>query len=134
MLEIYVDGSCRKNGSPDSIAGVGIVGYHNEKLFFTTQFRILNKGLTNNQAEYIAVIQALEFFEHFPEEVIIYSDSQLVINQIAGEWKIKDKEILSYVETILYFKDKMNVSFKWVPRSANEYANKLAQDITEGIE
>ncbi|MGN6483152.1 MAG: ribonuclease HI family protein [Thermomicrobiales bacterium] len=63
-------------------------------------------AITNNQAEYLTLIRALEWLDRFLEgqrggaRVRINGDSQLVINQVTGKWKIKAEQLRPYAERI----------------------------------
>ena len=129
MLEIYVDGSCRANGSDKSIGGIGVIIYKDKKKFLTFSQR-LREGLTNNDAEYLALIKAIEFIQRFKIESIIYSDSKLIVNQSKGIWKTKEKKLLKYVQHIQTAISYSNIEIKWIPRIKNIEADKLAQEIT----
>ena len=93
---------------------------------------------TNNEAEYHAVIAALEAFREMPamdeaDEFVIYSDSQLVIRQVNGEYKTKKRELkalklqVDRLRTELRFRFKYNITFIHLPREQNEKADKLAR-------
>jgi len=63
-------------------------------------------NITNNQAEYLTLIRALEWLDRFIEgersttRVRINGDSQLVINQVTGKWKIRAEQLRPYAERI----------------------------------
>lgn len=63
-------------------------------------------NITNNQAEYMTLIRALEWLDRYVEgrrsgaRVHIHGDSQLVINQVTGKWKIKAEQLRPYAERI----------------------------------
>ncbi len=77
-------------------------------------------GLTNNQAEYFAVLAAIEALpNHASAEVI--TDSDLVANQFNGSFKItspKLLELLSRIREVITSK-KLNLTVSWVPREQN---------------
>lgn len=136
-VEIYIDGSCRDNGSKDSIAGIGVVAYklkpEGKTPLLTMSFK-LAPGLTNNEAEYQALYHAVNFFKYSGYSLVIYSDSRLVVNQVNGSWKIKEEKFQDYVDIIRkliqeYYHS--NVQLSWIPREQNKEANDLAQSITE---
>lgn len=77
-------------------------------------------GLTNNQAEYQGFLAALR---HLPEDstVEMFSDSQLICSQFAGQYRVKDsalQELLSQVLALILNKH-LKVKLQWVPRSQN---------------
>lgn len=87
---------------------------------------------TNNEAEYFAVIHALEdlikhpeFYEH-EGEILFHLDSNLVVQQLNGMWKIKEARMWEYVQKInkLLTQIKARVRFIYIPREQN-LADKL---------
>lgn len=90
MITIYCDGGC--------IVGRGIgarsfVIVKDGKIIRLGSAVINRSGLTNNQAEYDAIIHALSIFGG-EEKVIIVSDSEVVIKQINGEYKVRDDNLI----------------------------------------
>jgi ribonuclease HI len=84
ILKIYTDGAARGNPGPAAIAFI-----------FLYESKIIHKGVdyigytTNNEAEYQAIINALKASKRFSRGYIqIFSDSNLVIQQINKKWKI----------------------------------------------
>lgn len=89
-----------------------------------------NKGTgTNNQAEYLAVIALLDLaIEHKVPDLLIYGDSQLVINQLNNEWGVKSENLWSLYQTAAkLIKDSPNVQLKWIQREANGLADALSK-------
>tara|TARA_B100000686_G_C16595631_1_gene865828 strand:- start:187 stop:654 length:468 start_codon:yes stop_codon:yes gene_type:complete len=84
---------------------------------------------TNNEAEYHAVIAALKFIEKQPDNAIIYSDSQLVVRQINGEYRVKEPrlQILHSQVTVLRGSIDAKIQFTHLPREDNEIADHLAR-------
>ena len=79
------------------------------------------KGITNNEAEYLAVIEALKHVEP-GSRVKILTDSKLVVNQLRMEWHIKEKRLRVLFEQALEIIKKKGLSFEieWIPRSRNK--------------
>ena len=87
-LTVYTDGGARGNPGPAAI-GVLLVG-EVEKLY--SEF--LGKA-TNNQAEYTALIRALEMSRKANADSLeCFSDSELMVNQLNGRYKVKNPELL----------------------------------------
>lgn len=70
---------------------------------------------TNNEAEYKAVIKALR---EFPDVTEIFSDSQLVVNQLNLKWSIKEDR-LRQLAKVVWQLSKGKVRFTWIPRKQN---------------
>jgi len=79
------------------------------------------KNITNNEAEYLAVIEALKFVEE-NSKVTIFSDSKLVVNQINMEWHIKQDRLRELFEKVQSLIEKKKIDFKieWIPREKNK--------------
>lgn len=122
MIKIYVDGAAVPN--PGKM-GVGIVINNNGKI---TEISERMGWGTNNEAEYSACIRALkEVFGYKKEKILVFSDSQLVVNQINGSFAVNSYNIQPYFKKLCglleNFKD---ISFQWIPRENNKKANELA--------
>jgi len=119
-LRFYTDGSgCRPDGMGSAIAWV------REDTGLEKIERI--DGLTNNQAEYSAIHSALKSAPK-GSTVEILSDSQLVIYQIRGRYRVSDPQLgdLRNLINITVAARKLEVTFTWIPRAQNR-ADKLLQ-------
>ena len=95
-LLIYTDGAARGNPGPASAAYIFI---KNNKIIKSDSF-YLGKA-TNNSAEYEAIINALkEAKKYSKEKIIMHSDSQLVIRQLNGVYKVRKKHLQKYYTSI----------------------------------
>ncbi len=105
-MDIYTDGSGK----------TGKYAYVVDK---PNKVRILQKnGITNNEAEYFAVIAALR--EIKDSNINIYSDSQLVVNQLNQEYMIKEERLRKLAEEVWKLAEGRNVTFVWIPRERNK--------------
>ncbi len=89
-LSIYTDGASRKNPG-ESASGYEIFDDGGRLL---AERSLYNGIKTNNEAEYIAVIEALRrALRDYGEgaEITLHSDSQLIVNQMNGKFKIKNE-------------------------------------------
>ena len=87
------------------------------------------KAMSNNVAEYAGVLHILKYFSsHPPGRAMIYGDSNLVINQLSGKFKVKAPRIVELYKKALdlsnQFKD---IRFEWVDRSLNSEADLLSR-------
>lgn len=87
---------------------------------------------TNNEAEYCAMISGLEAAKalgYTSDQVEVIGDSQLVINQMDGLWRIRAQNLRPLweqaQELIRHFED---VRFRWIPEDENDEAHSLATD------
>lgn len=96
-VSIYCDGAVRNNGNHDSesVYSFMIVNETDNKVELMMSRR--EDGLTNNMAEYKAVILGLNmllaYFKNTCEKVTVYSDSELVVRQINGQYQVKDMKM-----------------------------------------
>lgn len=126
----WADGSSRGNPGP---SGVGLVlKYGDEKIYLN---KYIGDYKTNNEAEYEAIIYALE--QAIPintrrEDLIIYTDSRTVQGQIARGWKINYDHLRELKNKFSGVRDKadFNVKVEYIKRK-NQEANDLAQAITQ---
>jgi len=123
-LAIYVDGASRGNPGP---AGVGIVIYDHKGKVIKEIKKYIGKT-TNNVAEYIALISALKEAKRFGACFLtIYLDSELLVNQINGSYRTKNKNLLRLLQEVRKlggcFKE---IRYQYIPRENNKYADKLA--------
>lgn len=123
MLTIHVDGAARGNPGP---AGIGIIARDGQKVVFKIGEYI--GKTTNNVAEYSALIRALEeVLISGHKEAHFFSDSELIVRQVNGEYKVKDAnlKILYHQAKALIAKMK-NFAIKHVRREQNKEADELA--------
>lgn len=123
MLIIHTDGACFGNPGP---MGIGVALYKNRRQVKTLS-EYIGKG-TNNIAEYTAVLRALEAAKEMGEcEVEIRSDSELLIMQMNGKYKVKAPHLKQLKRKIDSLGKEMQVKFRWVPREQNEAADLLSK-------
>jgi len=117
-LNIYTDGASR--GNPGDAAWGYLILDDNDELV-TKQAGYVGRS-TNNQAEYFAVIRALQRAKELTnQKVNIRSDSQLLVNQVTGSWKVKDEELGRLHKRVrALVKDFDEVTFTHLPRE-NSY-------------
>lgn len=84
---------------------------------------------TNNEAEYTALMAVLDAaIQAGVKDLIVYGDSQLVINQVNGAWLIKAKELVPLCQTAVSLKAQIaNVKLCWVARTENTEADVLSK-------
>lgn len=131
-VTIYTDGGARGNPGP---AGIGVVIY-DEKGKLIDQHSKFIGTTTNNQAEYKALIFGLQKAKNLDaKEVKCFLDSELVVRQLIGQYKVKDKDLKPLFAKILRLTNKFDsVTFKYIPREENKLADKLVNlAINKGI-
>lgn len=83
---------------------------------------------TNNQAEYRALIEGLRSVaRHNPDVVTVRMDSELVVKQMNGQYRVRSPELLPlYVEALEAVSNLPHVTFEYIPRERNPGADQLA--------
>lgn len=123
-LIIHTDGGARGNPGP---AGIGAVLEDENHNLIDTVSKYIGET-TNNQAEYRAVLAAIERADKLgAEELNFYLDSELVVKQLNQEYKVRNKDLQPLFVKIYNLSLKFKkVSFKHVRREQNKEADKLA--------
>lgn len=84
---------------------------------------------TNNEAEYMwAYFWIKRWIEIWWDEIDLYSDSNLLIKQLSGEWKIKKEELKRINKKIhdMIDNSKIKINFNWIERELNKEADRLS--------
>lgn len=133
LLEIYTDGGSR--GNPGQ-AAIGVVATSEGSKVFTLSERI--GETTNNVAEYTAVLRALETIKEkslFTEKIRFVLDSELILKQITGKYKVKQPHLQIIRESIVLLVKELRdsgqiklMSFVNVLREKNKEADKLVNE------
>ncbi len=123
-IKVFTDGGAR--GNP-GIAGYGvwIVNDQGDKLYEESRFLGIK---TNNEAEYMGLIGALAWLKDNTEdeEIEINSDSQLLVRQMKGLYKVKSPHLKELWSKAQELADNKKITFKEIPREANQKADALA--------
>ncbi len=108
-LSIYVDGSGGEN------AGFGYFVKETGESFYEKR-----AGITNNQAEYLAIISALTKLAQSGEQIMIYSDSKNTVSQLNHEYAINSGQLRDLARQAWSLISKMpNLKIVWIPRAQN---------------
>jgi ribonuclease HI len=127
QLTIYADGGARGNPGP---AAVGFVVLDQDKKVLDRCKRKIGRA-TNNVAEYQAVIDALRWLaDKRPETVSsvrLFLDSQLVVNQLNGIYKIKNSGLRNLIVRVRQQERRLDtpVTYHHVSREKNRIADRL---------
>lgn len=132
LYEVFVDGAARGQGVEGKRGhGACAIVIHENKKVIGRYARGLGL-VTNNQAEYEAVIHALLMcWAADLEDPIIYSDSAVVVKQVTGEWKCHNDELLPLLYSIKEIQDDYRFRIVNVKRNAVSEADRLANDMLD---
>ncbi len=128
-LVIYTDGGARGNPGP---AAIGVVIQDSQGKTIKEVGRYLGEA-TNNQAEYQAVIVALEEAKKLQaDQIDFYLDSELVVKQLNRHYKIKDKILGSLFIKVWNLKSQFRqVNFFHIPREQNKKADAIVNKVLD---
>lgn len=150
-LKIFTDGGAINNPGPGAIGVIIKIkkGEKNNKekkennktlfseddQFLVEKFSKKIGNSTNNQAEYQAIIFALEKVKQLKNIVLskliidLFSDSQLVVNQLNLKYKIKDKDLGTlFIKVWNLSQSFKKINFIQIPREENKEADKLVKN------
>ena len=129
-IKVFTDGASRGNPGP---ASIGIV-YYNEEDQRVADHKEKLGDQTNNYAEYMAVIRALEHCCGAQvSSVDFYCDSQLLVKQMLGEYKVKAPQIKElFLKAKELAREIDSVGFHHVRREFNKEADALANEALDG--
>jgi len=133
---IYTDGGSRGNPGP---AAIGVI-FCNEKGVMIKKYSEYLGETTNNEAEYQAVISALKKFKQVfgkelakNTEIELRSDSELLIKQLNGQYKILEPKIQSLFIAVWNLRlDFKKIKFKLISREKNKETDRLVNEALDG--
>ncbi len=133
-VEVHFDGACE----PPRGGGVATWGYaiagSLEHEDCGLAVRPHSAHATNNVAEYVALIRALEWLhaQGFRGAVVAVGDSQLVVRQMLGEYEVRAEHLKAYHARLTQLaREFRHVEFRWVPREENRRADALSKQAFE---
>jgi ribonuclease HI len=131
LLQIYTDGASR--GNPGAAAFAYVISREGED---DIEEADCIGRMTNNQAEYTALVRALEHALELGEgyRVVVHSDSELMVKQVNGEYRVKNEELRPLYERAreLCGRFKGGVDMVHVRRGANARADALCNEALDG--
>ncbi|WP_102028435.1 ribonuclease H family protein [Salirhabdus sp. Marseille-P4669] len=137
-IKLYFDGGFDKQSKR---AGLGCAIYYeqNKKCYRLRKNALVEEMKTNNEAEYAALHLALHELDmlgvkHLP--ITIIGDSQVVINQLNGEWPSYEEDLSKWADRIENRMKKLGVTphYNLVSRKENREADQLATQALNDIE
>lgn len=131
--KVYFDGCC-DNRSRFKLMGFGVAFQIGDDFLDINHAGFGGTNGTSNIAEYMALIQALkmccEVNENKPSYFRLYGDSQLVINQINGDWAVKSEHLVPYHKEARLLADTLGDNLRsigWIRRIYNKEADKYSK-------
>lgn len=129
---IYTDGASRGNPGPAAI-GIHVTDLDSQTI---AEHKEALGVQTNNFAEYTAVIRALELsLAQGVTDIILRSDSELMVRQMSGVYKVKSEAILPLYEKVKELLSQFSsVKFEHVRRESNREADRLANEALDEVQ
>jgi len=124
MYSLYFDGASRKNPGPASFGGVI---YKESGEEFDTYYKFIGTA-TNNVAEYCGLLAGLHRARDLNiKELKVFGDSNLIIQQVTGKWKVKNDTLRAIYNQIKEVEPFFTViTYQHVYRKDNKRADQLA--------
>ena len=132
VLHLFTDGGSRGNPGEAAIGCVLMDPLEGKVL---KEYKEAIGIFTNNVAEYRALIAGLEMAKQLhPNRLVCHLDSELIVKQLSGEYRVKMPTLQPLVEEIQELVSGFNdVSFTHVPRAENRHADRLVNEALDGI-
>lgn len=133
-INVFTDGASR--GNP-GLASIGVVIKDEDENEILTHKKFLGE-FTNNYAEYTALVESVKLLQNLKiefEQINFFCDSELVVKQINGQYKIKNKDL---IKLSLEFRNQIKLlnkefSIKHIPREQNKIADRLANEALDSL-
>ncbi len=121
----YTDGASR--GNPGE-SGIGVILKDESGNLLAEQYGYIGRT-TNNIAEYTALASCLALVRKMEcGNLIVHSDSELMVRQLNGEYKVKDEGIQKHYRRVRKLIEDLRIQFeiRHIPRESNREADRLA--------
>jgi len=135
-VTVFFDGGFDR---ADKLAGIGVIVYYkqNDKHYRIRRNLLLEQLETNNESEYAAFYESLRIFEEIGvhhQTCIFKGDSQVVLNQLSGEWPCFDDVLNKWADRIEEKMETLGINplYVSISRKENKEADALATQALEG--
>lgn len=129
MIQAWFDGAVEPH-NPSGHGGIGVVVRRDSEVIYTeASYMGRWNSLSNNCAEYAAVIAALRYLlREGITEATVYGDADMVVNQLNGKWRVKGGAYVPYFREAYTLRSRLpQVSIQWIPREMNCAADDLSK-------
>ncbi len=134
-VRVHFDGACQPPTGPGIAAfGFTIQGPDVDIEECGLATRPFSEHSTNNVAEYVGAIRALEWLRAhgYRGPVVLRGDSQLVIRQMTGEYEVRTEHLKAYHDRLEQLaREFAAVTWEWIPREQNQRADELSKQAIE---
>lgn len=127
MFKVFIDGGSAGNPGP---AAIGVVIYDGKDNIVKEIKKAIGTK-TNNEAEYLALIEALRFLKKFKDnDIVIYTDSQLLWGHMTNKYKVKEETLFPYfIKAHNYLISFSHLKIEVIDRAQNKKADALVKSI-----
>lgn len=129
-LKLYFDGSCEPK-NPGGIAGYGwrLVDMDGNEVKSAHAEVCRGPGATNNIAEWAGVTAGLRYLDEqgWTGELEICGDSQLVIYQLIGKYKVRKETLMPYHSECMGYLKQWDWTANWIPREENHHCDAMSK-------
>jgi ribonuclease HI len=136
-VTVHFDGACQPPGR-GGVAGYGftVQGFGLDHAEGGLALPPHHERATNNVAEYVGAIRALEWLHHrgYRGAVLLIGDSELVIRHMTGEYRVRAEPLVPYHQRLRELVAEFSsVEFRSVPREENGEADRLSKEAVERV-
>jgi len=130
-INLFTDGGARGNPGPGAI---GVVLKNSKGEVIKEVGKFIGE-CTNNEAEYEALIEGLDCaLEKKATNLVCHLDSQLIVKQLNGEFKVKNPRMKKYWNFVKRLEKQFKaVEYKQVPREKNAEADALVNEVLDTL-
>lgn len=130
-MKLFSDGGSRSNPGPSAL---GFVLFDDKDELLLERGEYLGKR-TNNEAEYLGLLAGLHAaLAYQPSSLECYLDSDLVVKQLNGYYKVKNERMRKLFEEVKKMEKEFNhVSYCHIPREKNRRADKILNEILRDL-
>lgn len=126
-ITLYSDGLCEPR-NPQGYSCWGWVAIDSNGQKLAENCGCIGFGLGNNVSEYRAAIETLEWAKSQRiRDVLLRADSQLVVYQVQGKWKVNAQHLKPLVDQVRKLLREVSGTIEWVPREQNEEADAMSR-------
>ncbi|MEO6795084.1 MAG: bifunctional RNase H/acid phosphatase [Mycobacterium sp.] len=128
-MKVVVEADGGSRGNPGA-AGYGAVVFSADRTEVLAEAKEAIGVATNNVAEYRGLVAGLaEAARLGAADVAVFMDSKLVVEQMAGRWKVKHPHLITLHTQARELASKFDhVRYNWIPREKNSHADRLANE------
>ena len=131
QLDLFIDGLCQPK-NPGGIPCYAYLVKREEKTVYSESglaSEPFSSDATNNVAEYTALIKGLDWLlanGYSKTKIRVLSDSQLLVNQMQGRFRIRNQRIIPlFKKAASLSKQFEDLALEWIPREKNKEADAL---------